>query len=160
MPGAFDRGRVVADWHAFVRALRAAGYDIPWVRALEWHPLGHGLHVHAGFGRFVPIQLVERLWGHGHVDVIKMRSRRGGREDARLAAVYLAKYAGKASVADVGEHSYEVAQGFAPSVVEAEYAALPELVDLMNRHLGDPVYRWSSADEPDWRGPPARYMAW
>ena len=156
-----DRQRAVADWHAFTVALRVAGYSVPWLRALEWHPGGHGLHIHAGVGGYVPVALMERLWGHGHVDVTKVRTRRGGREDSRMAAVYLSKYAGKAAVADPGEHSYEVAQGYQVGVAEIEHRTLDVLISAVVRRMnGPPTYEWDSGDDSEWRGPPARYMAW
>jgi hypothetical protein len=156
-----DRGAAVREWHAFVLRLRAAGYPVAWLRAFEWHPGGHGLHIHAGLGSYVPIALMESLWGHGHVDVQKIRTRRGGREDARMAAVYLSKYAGKAAVADVGQHSYEVAQGFAVAVVEIEHRSADAVFAALARRMnGPPAYEWRSGDDSDWRGPPARYEAW
>lgn len=162
--GVYERAKVVEDWNAFARALRAAGYGQAWVRALELHPGGHGFHIHAGFSRWVDWEDLLRLWrgvvGAGGIDIRKMRSRRGGREDARLAAGYLAKYAGKAAVAAPGEHSYEVAQGYPVIPVEVEYATRAGLEELLLHRQGEPVYRWTSAEDPDWRGPPAAYWAW
>jgi hypothetical protein len=159
-PQPFERSRVVEDWHAFARALRAAGIEVPWVRVIERHQSG-ALHLHAGFGGFVDIRQVEALWPHGYVHAVKMRTRRGGREDARMAAVYLAKYAGKASVAFAGQHSYEVAQGFAVVELAIDHPSLdPILAALARRMNGPAAYEWDSGSSSDWRGPPTVYLSW
>jgi hypothetical protein len=159
-PQPFERSRVVEDWHAFARALRAAGIEVPWVRVIERHQSG-ALHLHAGFGGFVDIRQVEVLWPHGYVHAKKMRTRRGGREDGRAAAVYLAKYAGKASVAFAGQHSYEVAQGFPVVELAIEHPSLDPILHALARRMNGPAaYEWDSGSSSEWRGPPTVYLAW
>jgi hypothetical protein len=159
-PQPVERSRVVEDWHAFGRALRAAGIGVPWVRVIERHQSG-ALHLHAGFGGFVDVRQVEALWPHGFVHAVKMRTRRGGREDARVAAVYLAKYAGKASVAFAGQHSYEVAQGFALVELAIDHPSLDSILAALARRMNGPAsYEWDSGSSADWRGPPTVYLSW
>jgi hypothetical protein len=159
--GVHDRARVVADWRGFSRRLEREVPGVVWARALELHPGGHGFHVHVALGGFIPKPLLARLWGHGFVDVRKVRSRRGGREDARTAAAYISKYVAKDPIAGPGEHSYEVRQGFQPVAVRAWFdsreAACSGLVRASGGRLS---YRWDSDADPRWRGPPVVFAGW
>ena len=153
--------QVKRDWARFARELKARYPMLAWVRVLEVGELNGRLHVHAGLSRFIPKPELARLWGHGFVDVRKLRTKRGGGEDARAAARYLAKYATKAAQAAAGEHAYEVAQGHQPAAVKVRGWSLDqawrEVVGLMGGEL--PSYEWSSGDAEDWRGPPVRFLA-
>ena len=109
----------------FVKRLRARGSDgrTPYVWVPQWHPGGHGLHVHFAVGRYVPRRLIEEAWGHGFVH-IKLLSGlpvgSGVRDEARLAARYLARYIGRELDGEqrpAGLHRYEVAQGFQPAAI-------------------------------------------
>jgi hypothetical protein len=55
----------------FFRALRATtgGKRFPYLWTDEWHPGGHGLHVHLAVGRFIPRGALERSWHHGFVHI-------------------------------------------------------------------------------------------
>src|SRR6185437_16114390 len=110
---------------SFFRELRERidGERFAYVWVPQWHPGGHGLHAHFAVGRFVPRKLIDRAWGHGFVhikllDGLPVGS--GELAEARLAARYLAGYAGR----DLGDerrpaglHRYEVAQGFQPDKI-------------------------------------------
>ena len=157
-----DRGKVKADWARFARELKALAPGLAWVRVLELHPGGHGLHVHAGLSGYVPKKKLAALWGHGFVDARKIRTKRGGGEDARQAARYLAKYATKDAEAAPGEHSYEVAQGHQPVVLRLRAW---DRLDAWRRVVGAmggevPSYEWDCQGEPDWRGPPLVFLGW
>jgi hypothetical protein len=157
-----DRSAVKRDWALFARSLKERWPELAWVRVLEVHPGGHGLHVHAGLSRFVPKPELARLWGRGFVDARKLRTKRGGGEDARQAARYLAKYATKEAAAAPGEHAYEVAQGHQPVAVRVRawesHQLWRELVGAMGGEV--PSYEWDSQGEADWRGPPVRFVSW
>jgi len=165
--GTHDRAQVVRDWRRFARLLRARWPELAWVRVLELHPSGHGYHVHAGLNRGFPNErrdrALARLWGHGFVDLRKLRGKQGGREDARAAARYLAKYATK-DVDDQapGEHGYEVAQGFQPESVRLRAwdrdGALAEAIRAMGGEV--PGYVWDSRSVMDWTGPPVLFVSW
>ena len=92
------------------------------MRASEWHPGGHGLHVHFTVGRYVRQRLIRDVWGRGvvHVKLIgDLPAGSGTLEEARRAAGYLAKCVSK-NIADERVprlHGYEVAQGFQPERV-------------------------------------------
>ena len=110
--GCHDPGALRSDLGGFFRELRdglGAG-PLPYVWVPQWHPGGHGLHAHFAVGRFVPRGLIERAWGHGFVhikllDGLPVGS--GELAEARLAARYLAGYAGR----DLGDE--RPAGGFA-----------------------------------------------
>jgi len=116
--GCFDHQQLRTDVAAFFRGLRRALDDqpLPYAWAPEWHPGGHGLHVHFTVGRFVRQSLIREVWGRGivHIKLIgDLPVGSGALEEARLAATYLAKYVTK-NVADERVprlHRYEVAQG-------------------------------------------------
>src|SRR5829696_6135718 len=58
------------DVGVFFRGLREGiGSALPYLWVPQWHPGGHGLHVHFAVGRFVPRRLIERSWGHGFVHI-------------------------------------------------------------------------------------------
>lgn len=164
--GTFDRRQVKSDWAAFARELKARWPELAWVRVLELHPSGHGLHVHAGLSRAFPderrTRALARLWGHGFVDVRKIRSRRGGHEDARAAARYLAKYATKDRDTSPGEHGYEVAQGHQPTTVRIRVwdAAAGRLAAIEAMGGEVPSYEWDSGDSTRWTGPPVAFLGW
>jgi hypothetical protein len=163
----YERRQVVADWARFARRLRRAFGPVAWARALELHPQGHGWHIHAALGRYIPKAVLAALWGHGFVDVRRLRSGSGpaGRQDARRAAVYLSKYLAKAWESEdreAWEHAYEVAEGFQPEVVERlawdREGAVLAAVEVMWGEL--PSWRWESDAAEDWRGPPVVCLAW
>ncbi len=65
----------------------------------EWHPGGHGLHLHFAVGRYVRHSVIGEAWGSGivHIKLLgDLPVGSGSLEEARLAARYLGKYAGKA----------------------------------------------------------------
>lgn len=84
----------------FFRRLRGemGGEAFPYLWVPEWHKSGHGLHVHFAVGRFIPRRKIEVSWGHGfvHIKLLGDLPVGSGRlAEARRAALYLAKYAGK-----------------------------------------------------------------
>ena len=66
-PGAAAGGRGGVLPRAARRASGRARCRMLWVP--QWHPGGHGLHVHFAVGRYVPRGLIERAWGHGFVHI-------------------------------------------------------------------------------------------
>ena len=85
---------------------------------------------HFAVGRFVPRRLIERAWGRGFVHIKLLEGLpvgSGERDEARLAARYLARYVGRDLEDErrpAGLHRYEVAQGFQPAKIEC-YGARP-----------------------------------
>src|SRR6266540_1117438 len=117
--GVHDPRQVRADAAAFFRTLREdlGGQPLPYVWVPEWHPGGHGLHLHFAVGRYIKRSLIEQAWGHGfvHIKLLGDLPVDAGRlEESRLSARYLSKYIVKDSQALEGLHRYEVAQGFQP----------------------------------------------
>ena len=62
--GQHEPGALRADVAAFFKGLRPAlgGDRLPYMWVPEWHPSGHGLHVHFAVGRYVPQTLIRRVW--------------------------------------------------------------------------------------------------
>ncbi len=58
--GCFDHGQLRADVAGFFRGLRAelGGKPLPYLWVPEWHPGGHGLHLHFAVGRYVGHSLI------------------------------------------------------------------------------------------------------
>jgi len=116
-----DPWQLRADVGEFFRGLRRelGGKAIPYAWTSEWHPGGHGLHVHFTVGRYVRQRLIKEVWGRGivHIKLIgDLPVGSGALEEARAAGGYLAKYVSKSfdSAQVPGLHRYEVAQGFQP----------------------------------------------
>jgi hypothetical protein len=166
--GCFDPHRLRSDAAGFFRGLRRelGGEPLPYAWASEWHPGGHGLHVHFAVGRYVKQRLIRDVWGRGivHVKLIgDLPVGSGALEEARRAAGYLAKYVSK-NIADERVprlHRYEVAQGFQPKRVplsaESDLAAIAQASERMG---GPPSRVWRSSEQEGWRAAPAYWCAW
>jgi hypothetical protein len=168
--GCHDASALRPDVADFFRRLRRAlgNRPLPYLWTAEWHPGGHGLHVHFAVGRYVPQPLIRSTWGRGHVSIKLLGDLPVGassREEARAAARYLSKYVGKAfdGRRASGLHRYERAQGFGPAVVRLTGGrTADEVVERACTLMGGkaPAVRWSSAEALDWQGPPAIWAQW
>jgi len=167
--GCHEPAQVRVDVAEFVRELRAGIGEgpIPYAWVPQWHPGGHGLHVHFAVGRYVQRGLIEEAWGRGFVH-IKLLSNlpvgSGARAEARQAARYLARYVGRDSDdgrRPAGLHRYEVAQGFQPEKVECYGPSAEAAIESASRFMGAAPERvWFSAETEGWRGPPACWAQW
>jgi hypothetical protein len=166
--GCFDPQTVRRDAGRFFRGLSRAlgGKRFPYVWVPEWHPKGHGLHVHFAVGRFIGQRMMERTWGHGWVHIVLIGDvpvGAGVLGESRKAGRYLAKYVGKdfASGRVAGLHRYEVGQGFQPRH-EIFRGVTVELVlaAASDRMKEQPSYVWHSSEVVDWQGPPAVMAQW
>lgn len=166
--GCHDHGELRRDVADFFRSLRArlGGEALPYAWTSEWHPGGHGLHVHFAVGRYVRQPLIRDVWGRGHVHIKRLgsRSMRSTElEEARAASGYLAKYVSKG----LGDkrvprlHRYEVAQGFQPERIVLSARSLEAVLDLASERMGfHPSRHWCSNEVEGWRGAPAYWCAW
>jgi hypothetical protein len=163
-----DPRQLRTDVGAFFRGLRSELGDkpLPYAWTSEWHPGGHGLHVHFTVGRYVRQRLIRDVWGRGIVHIKQIGDLPVGSaalEEARVAASYLAKYVSKSFATDrlPGLHRYEVAQGFQPEQVRlaagSEQAVIAEASERMG---GPPSQVWRSSESRGWRAPPAYWCAW
>jgi hypothetical protein len=69
--GCFDPVQLREDVAEFFRGLRSGlgGEPFPYAWTSEWHPGGHGLHVHFAVGRYVRERVIRQVWGprdHAH----------------------------------------------------------------------------------------------
>jgi len=167
-PGCFDGAALRADVAAFFRGVRdQLGERLPYVWVPEFHPGGHGYHVHVAFGRYVQRGAIGRAWPHGHfwiklIGDLPVGS--GSRGEARVVAGYLAKYVSK-SLDDerrpLGRHRYEVAQGFQPEKVLVYGCSAEDVIARASVFMGAaPSYVWLSSREEVWHGPPACWVQW
>jgi hypothetical protein len=167
--GCFDRQQLRSDVAGFFRGLRRelGGEPLAYAWTSEWHPGGHGLHVHFAVSRYVRQRLIRDVWGRGitHIKLIgDLPVGSGALEEARRAAAYLAKYVSK-NIADERIpklHRYEVAQGFQPRKVplaaESDEAVIAQACEQMGGELPSRV--WRSSEQEGWRAPPAYWCAW
>ena len=107
----------------------------------EWHPGGHGLHLHFAVGRYVKHSLIKDAWGRGivHIKLLgDLPVGSGALEEARLAARYLGKYAGKALDGErpTGLHRYEVGQGFKPQSVTVSGRTFDDVIGQASTLMG------------------------
>ena len=166
--GCFDGQELRSDVAGFFRALRSelGGKPLPYAWAPEWHPGGHGLHVHFAVGRYVKHGLIRDVWGRGrvHIKLIgDLPVGSGALEEARQAARYLAKYVSK----NVGDervprlHRYEVAQGFQPEPVPLRGISDVDVIGQASELMGrEPQQVWRSSQQEGWQAPPAYWCAW
>jgi hypothetical protein len=92
--GCFDHAQLRSDVAEFFKGLRRelGGKPLPYLWVPEWHPGGHGLHVHFAVGRYVRQSLIRDLWGRGivHIKLIgDLPVGSGVLEEARRVAGYL-----------------------------------------------------------------------
>lgn len=152
----------------FFRALRRGldGESFPYVWVPQWHPGGHGLHVHFAVGRYVSRGLIERAWGRGFVHIKLLGDLPVGSsalEEARLAARYISPYVSRSlgEAQPPGRHRYEVAEGFQPESIECYGPTLDVALDSACKVMGrPPAYVWLSFREEGWDGPPAGWARW
>lgn len=164
-----DPRQLRADVAGFFRGLRRelGGASLPYAWTSEWHPGGHGLHVHFAVGRYVRQRLIRDLWARGivHIKLIgDLPQGSGALEEARVAAAYLAKYVSK-NLDDerrtAGLHRYEVAQGFQPKRVQLWARGEVELLAEASALMGaQPSRIWRSSRSHGWLGPPSCWVAW
>jgi len=166
--GCFDHQELRHDVGDFFRGLRRelGGEPLPYAWAPEWHPGGHGLHVHFAVGRYVRQSLIREVWARGltHIKLIgDLPVGSGALEEARQAARYLAKYVSK-NVADERVprlHRYEVAQGFQPEPLPLTARSPEAVIEQASERMGAaPSAVWRSSEQEGWRGPPAYWCAW
>ncbi|MHB8437839.1 MAG: rolling circle replication-associated protein [Acidimicrobiales bacterium] len=162
-----DQLQLRADVGRFFRAVRSElGEPFPYLWVPEWHPGGHGLHVHFAVGRYIRHTVIKDAWSNGIVHIkligdIPIGSAQLG--EARVAARYLAKYVrkGLTDAHDLGMHRYECAQGFQPRfeqiVARTAWDAIAEASDRMGEW---PALIWRSRDAESWYGPPAVWASW
>ena len=163
--GNHDPAQLRADVAEFFRGLRAdISRALPYLWVPEWHPGGHGLHVHFAVGRYIPRHSIDRAWGRGHVHIKllgDMSATSGPITEARVAARYLAKYLTKEARASDGLHRYEVAQGFQPEarIIRGRWAG--EALDRACAVMGsEPTTVWYSWEHAEWHGPAAVWASW
>lgn len=178
--GCHDQDQVRADVAEFFKRLRrgmevkylplrngASRERMPYLWVPEWHPGGHGLHLHFAVGRYIPRGVIEDAWGRGFVNIKQLNGLSTGSgplEEARLAARYLAKYAAKMLDDEqrrFGLHRYEVAEGFQPVAVLLRGHSPEDVIEQASAQLGrKPKYVSHSADWKDWRGPATFTVEW
>lgn len=166
--GCHDPGVLRRDVAEFFKGLRGGlgERELAYLWVPEWHPGGHGLHVHFAVGRYVRHSLIRDMWGRGivHIKLLgNLPVGSGTLGEARLAARYLSKYVSK-SVGErrvAGRHRYEVAQGFQPAKIgfagSSEDDVLRQAAERMGR---PPEYVWHSSASEGRHGPPSVWACW
>jgi hypothetical protein len=154
----------------FFRNLRdgLGGKPLPYAWVPEWHNTHHGLHAHFAVGKYIKRRLIDEAWGHGFISIKLLGDQpvgAGALSEARTAATYLSKYVAKTFAdpiaRDLGLHRYDVAQGFQPERIRLTGTSARAVVDEASELMGgDPLTRWSSSENPDWRGAPAIWAQW
>lgn len=166
--GVRDWDRAVRDIGVFFRALRDAlgGTPLAYAWVLEWHPEGHGLHVHFAVGRYVPRSIIVEAWPHGfvHIKLIGgLPVGSGALHEARAAGRYLAKYLGKETSGErpIGRHAFDTAQGFKPPIERIDGASYEHVYDAASERMGgEPSFVWRSLDDPNWDRPSSCFLSW
>ena len=166
--GCHDPRVLRQDVARFFRALRPAADkgQFPYLWVPEWHAGGHGLHVHFAVGRYIKRSLIEQQWAHGfvHIKLIgDLPVGSGTLAEARIAGLYLGKYAAKALDEGrvAGLHRYEVAQGFQPGWITCYGPTAADEIRTASTYMGSsPSHCWFSSPSEGWNGPPACWAAW
>ena len=169
--GCHDQVQVRSDIATMFRALRAAkgGKAFPYLWVPEWHKT-HGLHVHFAVAQYIPERMLRTAWGHGFVSmrlIGDLPVGSGAVEEARKAAFYLSKYVAKTFAEAgpkriAGRHRYDLAQGFKPEFVQVHGRSVEHVLGQASEMFGGawPARTWTSAEVPEWAGPPAISAQW
>jgi hypothetical protein len=182
--GCHDPVQLRADVAEFFVRLRRTGFEgrkiylplahgaseqrgIAYLWVPQWHPGGHGLHVHFAVGRYIDRSAIERAWGHGfvHIKLLSgLATGSGWLQEARLAARYLSRYVAEQLDDErrpPGLHRYEVGQGFQPEEVKLRGRSPDALIKRASELLGrEPRRVWRSEQAESWHGPPACWVQW
>lgn len=159
------RPKVVLKLQQFLRRVRLELPHVVWLAVLEWHPGGHGWHIHIVVNRFVPKQWISRAWPHGFVDVrrISVKGDSSSRQAVSKAASYLAKYVSKPAPEGApehvrGDHRYYRPLGLSLTELVAE-GSYEEMVALAWQYFPAGVgWLWHSSQASGWRAPPVLVM--
>lgn len=164
--GCHDEVQLRGDVAGFFRALRrrlSVG-SFPYLWTAEWHPGGHGLHVHFAVGRYVDKPLIAGAWGRGFVEIRRLNVElqyASALARARIAAAYLGKYVSKALDRSGGLHRYEVAEGFQPRRLRFFADTMEVALQFCVELRGGAIPQFSLSDEWEgWEGPPTVWMQW
>jgi hypothetical protein len=178
--GQYDEEQLRAHVAAFFRRLRdgievkqlpakvGPGAAFPYLWVPQWHPGGHGLHLHFAVGRYIPERFIESCWPHGFVKITLLSNLTAPATplaEARATARYLARYVGEQLDDErrrLGLHRYEVAQGFQPVEVKLHGRSVGEVIEQATARLGGakPLRVWRSDETEGWHGPPACWAEW
>ena len=174
--------QVREDAAAFFKALRyrLGGNAFPYAFAPELHPGGHGFHLHAAVGAWIPRSTITAAWGRGFTNIrlishLPVGSGRVG--EARVVGNYMGKVVGNYLGKDLGrnvdgtdtlgvsrlkhQHAYEVAQGYPIRTIRLNGPTSQSVLEQANEQMGGKPHRiWRSDENPDWDGPPVLWAQW
>ena len=161
-----QRGEVVRRLQIAVKRLRRRVSGLKWLAVIEWHPGGHGWHVHMVVDRFIAKATMAECWTWGFVDarLIRPKSGAGGRAAVRQAASYVAKYLGKGEGEheqpphERGDQRYLRAEGMQVTELTGE-GSFEHLLTLAWEYFPSGIgWCWWSGAADDWRGPPVMVL--
>ena len=166
--GQRELGGIRRDIRTFFRRLRRDAGRLPYLWVPEWHPGGHGLHLHFAIDRWFDKDRMDSLWAHGFTFVrgpeqaVRDGSGSGSRSDARRVARYVSKYVAKdISLVPPGWHRYDVAQGFRPVRIDLGARTRDEAIALAAEVMGAPPDKvFDSRANETWDGRPSVWMSW
>lgn len=147
-----SRDEAEAEGERFIRRLRRQlGHNLPYVMVPEEGSETGRLHLHLALGEYVPVELMESVWGLGWVFVTPPRS---GERAAQRVAAYVAKYVGK-DIEATGRQGYRVAEGYQPRMEVALVDSLGAALALVSRAAGCELRVVALHDEVEnWPGRP------
>lgn len=124
-------------------------------------------HWHATVDRFVPVEVLAELWGHGFVDIRIIRTADGTevgpRQASMIAAGYLTAYVKKTFVKghEFGAHRYSVTKGFVPTASKLLFQTRDEAMSAVDEMRDGLIFRsWSSSEMEKWDGPVVDMCWW
>lgn len=166
--GQHDWDAMVDDVREFQRRFKEQYPDMAYVIVPEWHPGGHGIHLHMGVGRFIPWQVMLFLWtdggSHPLAGTVKAPKTVKGKIDPEHCARYLAKYVTKTlndAVARRGAKRFYRPHGHVVTLVRWRFTTeLRAYTFALLFFGGELPYEWDSRLAEGWEGPPLIALDW
>ena len=170
--GQHDWAAMTADVRRFEERWQAdpVTAGVPYVLVPEWHPGGHGLHLHMGVGRFISWKVIRALWQDGgrHPLAGEIQTPRfaKGKVTPQTCARYLAKYVTKTlndagGTAGKGAHRFYKPHGMSITVRRWRFGSELEAYHHAIAFFGGELpHEWDSRYQEGWQGPRVVVLDW
>lgn len=165
--GQHDWTSMVKDVRRFQRRLKGAYPGLSYVVVPEWHPGGHGIHLHLAVGEFIPWQKMRLLWTDGDrhplAGSVNTPRTAKGKQSSGDVARYLAKYISKSiSEASISGKRFYRPHGQDVTLIRYRFGTMVQArrfaIAFFDGEM--PAQEWESTSMAEWDGPLVAVLDW